>query len=132
VLVSESAVRVSAARDTRKPSVDIGAGQAVTLSDAAGLGTPQAADIRALTAWRRGELIFTQRPLGEVVAELDRYRIGKILILGGSISDLPVTGSVEINDVDAFLASLQVALPVKVLRLPGLTTIRRDAARSSP
>jgi transmembrane sensor len=129
VAVSESAVRVTDARRSHAPPVDIATGQAVTLSGTAGLGVPQAADIRTLTAWRRGELVFTRRPLGEVVAELDRYRTGKILILGSTIRNLPVTGSVEINDVDAFLTSLQIALPVRVLRLPGLATIRRDSSR---
>jgi len=129
VLVAESAVQVSAAAGEGTRTVRVSAGNAVTLGADARLGDPQSADVAALTGWRRGELSFNNRPLSEVVAELDRYRSGKIVILGGSIRNLPVTGSVDIGKLDQFLASLQVVLPVRVTRMPGLVTIRRDPGR---
>jgi len=129
VLVAESAVQVSAARGEGAKTVRVAAGNAVTLGADARLGDPQAADVAALTQWRHGVLRFDNRPLSDVVAELDRYRSGKIVILGGSIRNLPVTGSVDIGKVDQFLASLQVVLPVKVAQMPGLVTIWRDPRR---
>jgi transmembrane sensor len=133
VLVAESAVQVSAqvsaARGEGARTVRVSAGNAVTLGADARLGDPQSADVAALTEWRRGVLRFENRPLSDVVAELDRYRIGKIVILGGAIRNLPVTGSVDIGKVDQFLASLQVVLPVKVTQMPGLVTIWRDRDR---
>jgi len=128
VVVSESTVRVS--QDGQKAAaVEVNAGNALMLSDRDSPGQPRAADVSALTAWRRGELQFINRPLSEVVAELDRYRRGKIVIIGRGIGELPISVNVEIADVDAFLASLQTALPVIVVRLPGLATIVRDPRR---
>jgi transmembrane sensor len=129
VLVAESAVQVSATRGQADRAVRVFAGNAVTLGADARLGNPQSADVATLTAWRHGELSFNNRPLSEVAAELDRYRSGKIIILGRSIRNLPVTGSVDIARLDQFLASLQVVLPLKVSRMPGLVTIWRDPAR---
>ncbi len=131
VLVTEHAVRVAHARGHETRSADIAAGEAISFSHA-GLGQPHKADIAALTAWRRGELVFDGRPLGDVVAEMDRYRRGKILILDDAVRRLPVTGNFEIADSDSFLESIQLALPVDVTTLPGLTLIRRDPARPLP
>jgi transmembrane sensor len=129
VLVAESVVQVSAAQGGGARTVRVTAGNVVTLGADARFGDPQSADVAALTEWRRGVLRFDNRPLSDVVAELDRYRSGKIVILGSSVRNLPVTGSVDIGKVDQFLASLQVVLPVKVTRMPGLVTIWRDSAR---
>jgi transmembrane sensor len=123
VVVTESAVQVTDGRGTLQDSVRVEAGNAVTLERGRRLGDPQPADVQGLTAWRYGELRFVNRPLWEVVAEVDRYRRGKIVIVGGSIGDLPVRATVDIRKVDQFLASLEVVLPVTVLRLPGLVTI---------
>lgn len=128
VVVSESAVRVSQEGRNRR-AVVVSAGHAVAISEDEGLEQPHAADINELMAWRHGELRFTRRPLAEVVAEIDRYHRRHIVIVGREIGTLPVTGNVAITDVDALLASLQAALPIKVIRLPGLTAIVRDSSR---
>jgi transmembrane sensor len=123
VVVTESVVRVSTSGSVAPQAVDILAGQSVSRSNKAGLGTPYTADIATLLAWRRGELRFAGHSLGEVVAELDRYRPGKIIVIGANISSLPVSGNAEISDIDGFLSSLERALPVKVFRVPGFVTI---------
>lgn len=131
VIVTEHAVRVAYANTSRSVKADevVNAGQAVTYSQQAGLGRPLATDVATLTAWRHGELIFDGRALGDVVAEIGRYRRGGIFIFDEAVRRLPVTGSAEISDVNAFLESIQLALPVTVIRVPGLTVIRRDSAR---
>jgi transmembrane sensor len=131
VVVTEHAVRVTHAHGHESRSAEIAAGEAISYSPG-GLGRARKADLATLTAWRRGELIFDGRPLGDVVAEMDRYRRGRILILDEAIRRLPVTGNFEIADADAFFESIQLALPVSVTVMPGLTVIRRDPARTMP
>jgi transmembrane sensor len=123
VVVTESAVKVTDTGTGQSARVD--AGSAITL-DPSGLGPPHRVDTGALTAWRHGELKFVDRPLGEVVSELERYRWGKIVIVGGGIANLPVRATVNLQRVDEFLASLRIALPVTVTRWPGLVMVRRD------
>jgi transmembrane sensor len=64
-------------------------------------------------------MVFQDRPLAEVVAELDRYRPGKILVISPAIEKLPITGVFEIADTDVALASIEQSLPVRVNKLPG-------------
>ena len=119
---TESAVKVTDTGTGQTARVD--AGSAITLDPADGLGAPHQVDTGALTAWRHGELKFVDRPLREVVAELERYRRGRIAIVGGGIADLPVRATVNLQRADEFLASLEIALPVKVTRWPGLILVR--------
>jgi len=76
-------------------------------------------DLQRAAAWHRQRMVFQDRPLAEVVAELDRYRPGKILVIGAAIEKLPITGVFGIADTDVALASIEQSLPVKVRKLPG-------------
>lgn len=80
-------------------------------------------DAGAETAWRRGKLIFNRRPLGEVVAELERYRHGRILVTGEDLRRLQVTGVFDLAQSNDLLRAIEQSLPVKVVRLPLLTVI---------
>lgn len=131
VVVTEHAVQVTHLNNGQFQSVELVAGDMISFGPA-GLGHIQRADVAAFTAWRRGELIFNGRPLGDVVAEMDRYQRGKILVLDDEIRRLPVTGSFETADAGAFLESMRLALPVLITELPGVTFIRRDTSRSLP
>jgi transmembrane sensor len=76
-------------------------------------------DLQRAAAWHRQRMVFQDRPLAEVVAELDRYRSGKILVIGAAIEKLPITGVFGIADTDVALASIEQSLTVKVRKLPG-------------
>lgn len=76
------------------------------------------------TAWRRGKLIFNRRPLGDVVAEIKRYRSGQIVIASAGLRALEVTGVFELADPEAILRTIEETLPVHVTRLPFVTVIR--------
>lgn len=131
VVVTEHAVRVTYFYQGQLQSVELAAGDMVSFSPA-GLAGARKADVTALTAWRRGELIFNGRPLGDVVAEMDRYQRGKIIVLDDEIGRLRVTGSFETADAKSFLKSIELALPVRVTEFPGFALIRRDPSRPLP
>lgn len=75
-------------------------------------------DLQRAAAWHRRRLVFQDRPLAEVIAELDRYRPGKIVVVSAAIEKLPITGVFGIADTDVALASIEQSLPVEVRRLP--------------
>jgi transmembrane sensor len=85
---------------------------------------PEHVDANAETAWRRGKLIFNNRALGDVVAEIERHRSGRILIASSRLSSLEVTGVFDISDPDAILHMIEETLPVQITRLPMVTVIR--------
>ncbi|MBJ9977003.1 FecR family protein [Pseudomonas sp. S75] len=66
-------------------------------------------------AWTRGMLVVDDVRLGDLVAELARYRSG-YLGIAREVADLRVSGSFPLTDTDLALASLVPALPVKVER----------------
>lgn len=86
---------------------------------------PQAADVDIETAWRRGKLIFNRRPLGDVVAEIERYRSGTIVIAGMRLRALEVTGVFDLDDPEAILTTIEETLPVRITRLPFVTVLHR-------
>lgn len=73
--------------------------------------------IRAVSAaerdWQAGRLVFEDRPLRQVVADLARYRGGRIVLRGGGIRELRVTGVFDTARPDAALDAIAGALAVR-------------------
>lgn len=82
--------------------------------DAGQLGSPRTNDA-ATAAWTQGSLIALDQPLGEVIAELARYRHG-VLRLDPALGGLKVSGSFPLADTDRALAALEHNFPVRVVR----------------
>jgi transmembrane sensor len=121
VAVSEHAVGVSCGGETAR----VDQGRALTY-DAGGIGQTAATDIASQLAWRQDRLFFQEAPLREVVADLDRYRPGRILILDDDLADLPVTGFFHAGQTEAALQTIEATLPVRLARLTDrLVVIRR-------
>lgn len=121
--VYESAVQVTLAAGAE--SVTVSAGQQVSFTGEH-LGVLAAAD-PAREAWSRGVLLAQDIPLGEVIAELARYRRGHMAV-APEVAQLAVLGSYPLDDVDGTLAMLQRTLPIQVRRpLPWWTTIEARA-----
>ncbi|OZI32548.1 iron dicitrate transport regulator FecR [Bordetella genomosp. 10] len=82
----------------------------------------------AREVWSRGVLLAQDIPLGQVVAELSRYRHGHMAV-APDVAGLPVLGSYPLDDVDGALAMLQKSLPIRIRRpLPWWTTIEARAS----
>ena len=116
VIVTESRITVSA---PGRGAAVLAVGQGIRVTDA-GLGTVANVDPKMALAWRRGRLVFDNRPLGEVLAELARYRRGRIVTLDSAVEALPVTGSFAVADTDATLETIERTLPVHLYRLSDL------------
>jgi transmembrane sensor len=128
IVVTEHAVRVTTA--TRR-SVDVEEGQAVEIGPARS-EKPYRVDADSLLAWRKGGLQFRDLPFASVVAEVERYRPGRIVVLDDEVRRLAVTGNFDVGDTDAFLNAAAVSLPVSIARLPGLVVVWRDTSRPLP
>ncbi|WP_431289122.1 FecR domain-containing protein [Roseateles chitinivorans] len=110
VAVMDSAVEV---RSTQGAVRRLDAGQQVGVDEASiGRVEPIAAD---LAAWTGGSLIVDNARLGDVIAELDRYRRGR-LGCDPRVSELRVSGAFTVLDIDRALAALEATLPVRVDR----------------
>jgi len=84
----------------------------------------QAGANAARAMWSRGILLADQLPLGEVVAELARYRRGR-LACDPAVAQLRVVGGYPLDRPDQALAMLQATLPIEVhAPLPWWVTVR--------
>ncbi len=128
VTVLESAVQVS----RNGPAARLTPGQRVHYGPDTGLSGVESVDPGQVAAWRRGKLVFNDRPLGEVVNELNRYRHGVILILDQQLRASRVSGIFDIRDPDAVLQALEAALPVRMYRLTRYLILLDRAEVSAP
>ena len=67
-----------------------------------------------VASWRDGQLVFRDKPLGELVEELSRYRAAPIRLGDPRLAGKRVSGTVRIARPDDFLLALPALLPVRV------------------
>lgn len=114
VAVTEHRVRVVSSSSAARPeqSALVGEGQAVRYGTT-GLIAPHDIDIGTAEAWTRGRLVFVDRPLVDVVAELNRYYPGYIRVVGSDLARRRFSGAFPVDDplgaVDAIQRSLGIA-----------------------
>ena len=84
-----------------------------------GLAAISQADSVAVTSWRDGFLVFHDARLGDVVAEINRYRQGRIVVVGEALSQRPVNGRFYLARLDEVVEKFQNAFSAHVTSLPG-------------
>lgn len=81
------------------------------------------ADAEVETAWRHGQLIFSDKPLKSVVADVNRYRYGRLQIVGSSLENLRVSGVFDIKNPDGILEAIVRTLPVQAVEVTPLLVV---------
>ncbi|HVI33846.1 FecR family protein [Phenylobacterium sp.] len=96
-------------------------------------GSPQARVIAAapeeVLGWRSGRLVYRDRPLGEVVADLNEQFPTPIRIEDPSLAATPISGVLIVDDQDAVIRRLALLVPVSAVRSGDSVILRRDDAR---
>lgn len=125
IVVAEHQVQVSAAPpEAAEPNtVVLSPGQAVRYDPASGLGAVTSVDADRATSWRRGRLIFDRVRLEDVVAELNRYRRGRIVIATAALGDRRVSGVFSTTELDAGLESIARELGARAVSVPPFLTM---------
>ncbi|MGG2398422.1 FecR family protein [Pseudomonas sp. SH1-B] len=121
VEVSEGVVQV---RNGATPGVQVDAGHWLDYRQQQAPGPLQPLDLSNASAWQRGKLIFNQRPLGEVLAELERYLPGRILIEDAALRERRISGVVDLDHPEALLNNLERLQPLRITRLPWLVLVQ--------
>lgn len=92
-------------------------GQQLVYDQQAGLGRLKVIDSQTVTAWQRGKLVFENQPLGEVIAELNRYHRGYLLISDDSIAERRVNGVFRTDQPLVVLGVLENSLQLHSTRI---------------
>lgn len=108
--VQQHGVEVVLANDETKKRV-IRAGESLMFSSTEFGAVMPLDEERA--SWLQGHLSFSDRPLGEVISTLSRYRSG-VLRCDPAVTDLRLSGTFSLNDTDGALNVIAQTLPVKI------------------
>jgi transmembrane sensor len=87
--------------------------------DSMGLRQARTVDPAEVTAWQNGLLVFRLTPLSDVVAEINRYRPGKVILMKTALESKPVAGRFKIQSMDEVLVWIEQAFGLTARTLPG-------------
>lgn len=90
-----------------------------TLYDGGAVGGVAGIEPANVSAWRTGELVFTNTRLADVLDEINRYRPGRVLLMNADAGNRPVSGSFFIATLDAALSQLRHTFDLNARSLPG-------------
>lgn len=99
------------------PAVVIDEGQQLHYRGGLTVPAPQNRDINQLTAWQQRHLFINNRPLSELIAELNRYRTGRIFLSDTDLGNLRVTGIFSLDNPEATLHKISTGLALQETRL---------------
>ena len=112
VAVESGSVRVQGADPAARVNLTAGLG---TVINAQGqVAAVQPVNTEALTAWRKGQLVFNNASLAEVAAEVSRYRDQPLHVSTPALGQLRLSSVFKTNDTQALLSALPRILPVAI------------------
>lgn len=77
--------------------------------------TRQHVDAQDVARWRFGELVFVDKPLAEVLAELKNYSAVNVELSPATLANSKISGRINIRQPDLFFQALPSLLPVQVV-----------------
>lgn len=86
---------------------------------AQGVGTIAAVDTDVAMAWRRRLLIFDNQPLADVVAEINRYRPGELILMNDALAAHRVHARFSLNQLADVAVMIRDAFGARLTTLPG-------------
>lgn len=109
VAVQEGIVEVQASGKR-----ELTAGQQLAFSNSGEFQALQAQDVAGLTAWRQGNLVFRDRRLDDVLAEVGRYHDTRIRLQNETLGKLRVSGTFHTAELGDTLNAIAAILPVNI------------------
>ncbi|ULQ47534.1 FecR domain-containing protein [Flagellatimonas centrodinii] len=74
------------------------------------------ADIKRVTSWRNGQVIFEDDLLGNAIIEMNRYAKRRIAIADPALAELRLSGAFDTGQTGTFIEALTTYFPVTVAR----------------
>ena len=126
VSMVDGAVRLRRVTRTQGPlELTLTAGEAALASPDSAPTVERSADVRRMTSWQGGVLVFNDTPLLDAVAEINRYTMQPIAIADAGVAAYRVNGVFKTNDPEHFAQAMAEVLPIEIVRAPdGAATLR--------
>jgi transmembrane sensor len=108
----------------KPPAVEMHAGDQVSI-DAHGAWHESALDRGVAEGWTRGELVFKETPLSQLVGEMNRYSRVKLQLGSPGLDDIRVSGIFYGGDQDSLIEALKQVWSLRAERKGDEIVIRR-------
>ncbi|MGZ8172076.1 MULTISPECIES: FecR family protein [Methylobacter] len=125
VAVQEGIVEVQASGKR-----ELTAGQQLAFNNSGEFQALQGPDVEGLTAWRQGNLVFRDRRLDDVLAEVGRYHDTRISLQNKTLGKLRVSGTFHTAELDDTLNAIATILPVSIDHVGEHEIVLKSAASS--
>lgn len=112
VVVLEGRVEVYGSKETSPHPLQ--QGQRISHTAQNDFSPVETIDIATAAAWREGKLVFNARPLGEVLAELNRYHAAKLSVSNPWIMEVAVSGGFRTDDLPLALKTIAASLQLRL------------------
>lgn len=134
ITVVEGRVAVSATTPSGTSlgtKLSVGSGEQLTVALEGTAGRPSPIDAVAATAWLHRQIAFDHRPMGEVAEEFNRYNSIPVQVDDAQLRGLPITGVLNVFDLDSFTAFLASFPEVHVQRSNDAIRVTRRVASAA-
>jgi transmembrane sensor len=108
-------------------TLSVTAGEQIQVTDHSPPVRAGAVNVQQAVAWVQRKVAFTERPLGEVAAEFNRYGAVPIVVQSERLRELPISGIFNAYDTDSFLAFIGRLDGVEIDRNSQRILVRTDA-----
>lgn len=125
ITVAEHVVRVTAVGASQE--LLLNAGETVIVSHGGKAGPVTGTERSAAAAWRAGLYIAESRPLAQVIAALQAYHEGWLVIEDKEAGQLRVNAVLDLRTPDSSLDALASGLPIRIRRLTRFLTVISNA-----
>ncbi|MDT9597368.1 FecR family protein [Sphingosinicella rhizophila] len=93
---------------------------------ASGVGTLTEVDLGRSAAWEAGQLSFSDEPLGEAVARMNRYATTPLALGDPRVGGIPISGVFNAADTSGFVTGITGVFPVRSLAVDGKIVLISD------
>lgn len=123
VIVQEHAVlaEFQSKATTNQPSkttaIKVQQGEQFNYYPTGNMQAPKWVDLKNTSAWQQRLLMVNDRPLGDLLNEISRYRVGQVFMLDNKLKNLHVTGVFSLEKPDEIIVAVGKALDLKETKI---------------
>lgn len=128
VTVARGAVEVRPAEGAAGRAFRLHPGQRLEHVEGQPASQVAAARPEEVLGWRSGRLVYRERPLGEVIADLNQQFQTPIRVEDAALAATPISGVLVLDDQDAVIDRLALLVPLRAVRSDAGVILRRDPA----
>ena len=108
------------------PRITLMSGQRIEIDNKGRGGVILNFDPNNALAWRDGKARYNTKPLGNVIADLNRYFERPIVLGDSSLADLSVTGEFDVKDQQTVINALTIAFSLEQTLGPSKIVLHRS------